>query len=120
MMVFGLLVVLCGFLFTRMPGSFLPEEDQGYAIALIGLPPGASHHAHQRRARPGARRRCEKQEGFDGIFQVSGFSFVGQGENVGIAFIRLKPWDERKVTATRVHPERQPGAVSASATRRSS
>jgi multidrug efflux pump len=42
MMVFGLLVVLCGFLFTRMPGSFLPEEDQGYAIALIGLPPGAS------------------------------------------------------------------------------
>jgi len=34
------------------------------------------------------------------IFQVSGFSFVGQGDNVGLAFIRLKPWDTRKTNAT--------------------
>ncbi|MGO4222456.1 multidrug efflux RND transporter permease subunit [Lysobacter sp. TAF61] len=99
MMVFGLLVVLCGFLFTRMPGSFLPEEDQGYAIALIGLPPGASI-TRTNTVLDQVRETMQKQEGFDGIFQVSGFSFVGQGENVGIAFIRLKPWDERKVTAS--------------------
>ncbi|QSX74741.1 multidrug efflux RND transporter permease subunit [Lysobacter arenosi] len=99
MMVFGLLVVLCGFLFTRMPGSFLPEEDQGYAIALIGLPPGASI-TRTNAVLDQVRSTMQKQEGFDGIFQVSGFSFVGQGENVGIAFIRLKPWEERKVTAS--------------------
>ncbi|HEY5850015.1 MAG TPA: efflux RND transporter permease subunit [Lysobacter sp.] len=99
MMVFGLLVVLCGFLFTRMPGSFLPEEDQGYAIALIGLPPGASI-TRTNAVLDQVRSTMQKQEGFDGIFQVSGFSFVGQGENVGIAFIRLKPWEDRKVTAT--------------------
>ncbi|MFC3814656.1 multidrug efflux RND transporter permease subunit [Lysobacter sp. GCM10012299] len=99
MMVFGLLVVLCGFLFTRMPGSFLPEEDQGYAIALIGLPPGASI-TRTNAVLDQVRSTMQKQDGFDGIFQVSGFSFVGQGENVGIAFIRLKPWEERKVTAS--------------------
>ena len=53
-----------------------------------------------RRCSTRCARRCEKQEGFDGMMQVSGFSFVGQGENVGMAFIRLKPWDDRKVTAT--------------------
>ncbi|UNK51045.1 multidrug efflux RND transporter permease subunit [Lysobacter sp. S4-A87] len=99
MMVFGLLVVLCGFLFTRMPGSFLPEEDQGYAIALIGLPPGASI-TRTNAVLDQVRETMQKQDGFDGIFQVSGFSFVGQGENVGIAFIRLKPWEDRKVTAS--------------------
>src|SRR3546814_7692932 len=34
MLVFAALTLLCGFLFTRMPGSFLPEEDQGYAMAI--------------------------------------------------------------------------------------
>ncbi|MBU8977624.1 MULTISPECIES: multidrug efflux RND transporter permease subunit [unclassified Lysobacter] len=99
MMVFGVLVVLCGFLFTRMPGSFLPEEDQGYAIALINLPPGATIN-RTNAVLEEVRATMAKEDEFDGIFTVAGFSFVGQGENVGIAFIRLKPWDERKVTAS--------------------
>jgi multidrug efflux pump len=99
MMVFGVLVVLCGFLFTRMPGSFLPEEDQGYAIALINLPPGATI-TRTNAVLEEVRQTMSKDEAFDGIFTVSGFSFVGQGENVGIAFIRLKPWDDRNVTAS--------------------
>ncbi|MDI9237659.1 efflux RND transporter permease subunit [Lysobacter sp. LF1] len=99
MAVFGVLVVLCGFLYTRMPGSFLPEEDQGYAIALINLPPGASI-TRTNAVLDQVRETMSKDEAFDGIFTVAGFSFVGQGENVGIAFIRLKPWDERKVTAS--------------------
>jgi multidrug efflux pump len=99
MMVFGLLVALCGFFFIRMPGSFLPEEDQGYAIALVNLPPGASI-TRTNAVLTKVRETMEKQEGFDGIFEVAGFSFVGQGENVGIAFIRLKRWDERKINAS--------------------
>lgn len=99
MMVFGVLVVLAGFLYTRMPGSFLPEEDQGYAIALINLPPGATI-TRTNAVLDQVRETMQKEDAFDGIFTVAGFSFVGQGENVGIAFIRLKPWDERKVTAT--------------------
>ena len=40
MIVFAALALLCGFLFWRMPGSFLPEEDQGYAFGLVQLPAG--------------------------------------------------------------------------------
>ncbi len=98
MMIFALLAVLCGFLFTRLPGSFLPEEDQGYAIALVQLPPGATVE-RTKKVFTQVRATLEKQDGFDGMMQVAGFSFVGQGENVGLAFIRLKPWDERDVTA---------------------
>ncbi|WP_312687982.1 efflux RND transporter permease subunit, partial [Escherichia coli] len=42
MILFVVLTALCGFLFTRMPGSFLPEEDQGYALAIVQLPPGST------------------------------------------------------------------------------
>ncbi|KAF1710575.1 hydrophobe/amphiphile efflux-1 family RND transporter [Pseudoxanthomonas kalamensis DSM 18571] len=98
MIVFALLTVLCGFLFTRMPRSFLPEEDQGYAMAIVQLPPGASINRTQAVFEQ-IRQRLSSIEGFEGIMEVSGFSFVGQGENVGMAFIRLKDWKDRKNTA---------------------
>lgn len=98
MMVFALLAVLCGFLYARMPGSFLPEEDQGYALAMVQLPSGATLD-RTLSVFEQVRGTLEKQEGFEGMMQVAGFSFMGQGENVGMAFVRLKHWDERKVTA---------------------
>jgi multidrug efflux pump len=98
LMVFALLLVLCGFLFTRLPGSFLPEEDQGYALAIVQLPPGAT------KSRTSAvfdqlLGTLEKEEAFEGLMQITGFSFIGSGENVGMAFVRLKDWDARKETA---------------------
>jgi len=98
MIVFALLALLGGFLFTRLPGSFLPEEDQGYALAIVQLPPGAALE-RTKKVFEQVRGTLEKQEGYEGMMQVAGFSFVGQGENVGMAFVKLKPWDERKVTA---------------------
>jgi multidrug efflux pump len=99
MVVFAALALLCGFLFWKMPGSFLPEEDQGYALAIVQLPPGATLRRTDAVFEE-MRHAIEKQEGFDGMMQVAGFSFVGQGENVGMAFIKLKPWSERKITAS--------------------
>ncbi|MCL1635608.1 multidrug efflux RND transporter permease subunit [Luteimonas sp. SX5] len=99
MIVFAVLALLCGFLFTRMPGSFLPEEDQGYALAIVQLPPGATLQRTQAVFEQ-VRGTLEKQDGYEGMMQIAGFSFVGQGENVGMAFIRLKPWDDRDITAT--------------------
>ena len=99
MIVFAALALLCGFLFMRMPGSFLPEEDQGYALAIVQLPPGATIE-RSKRVFDQVLDVVEKQEGYEGMMQVVGFSFVGRGENVGMAFIKLKPWDERKITAT--------------------
>jgi multidrug efflux pump len=99
MIVFALLAGLLVVLFTRMPGSFLPEEDQGYALAIVQLPPGATLRRTDAVFKQ-VRAALQKQEGFDGMMQVAGFSFVGQGENVGMAFIKLKDWSERKVSAT--------------------
>jgi multidrug efflux pump len=99
MIVFAGLALLCGFLFWRMPGSFLPEEDQGYALVIVQLPPGATLRRTDAVFEK-VRATMEKQEGFDGMMQVAGFSFIGQGENVGMVFVKLKPWSERKVTAT--------------------
>ena len=99
MVVFGLLAVLGGFLFTRLPGSFLPEEDQGYALAIVQLPPGATL-ARTKAVFEDVRTTLEKHEAYEGMMQVAGFSFVGQGENVGMAFIKLKEWGAREATAT--------------------
>ncbi|MDG6348020.1 multidrug efflux RND transporter permease subunit [Luteimonas sp. 8-5] len=98
MFVFLGLALLCGFLFTRLPGSFLPEEDQGYALAIVQLPPGATLE-RTKTVFEKVRTTLEAQEGYDGMMQVAGFSFVGQGENVGMAFVKLKDWDERDVNA---------------------
>ncbi|WP_434027749.1 multidrug efflux RND transporter permease subunit [[Pseudomonas] boreopolis] len=98
MVLFVVLVALCGFLFTRMPGSFLPEEDQGFALAIVQLPPGATK-TRTNEVFAQMRGILQQQDAVEGMLQVAGFSFLGSGENVGMAFIRLKPWDERKITA---------------------
>jgi len=94
MAAFAVLVGLAVILFVRLPTSFLPEEDQGYALVIVQLPAGANME------RTGAVLRqmediIQKHPAVDKVLDVGGFSFVGQGENVGLGFIRLKEWDER-------------------------
>ena len=95
MMAFAVLVGLAALLFTRLPTSFLPEEDQGYALALIQLPPGANMERTGKVLRQ-MEEIIQKNPNVDKVLDVAGFSFVGQGENVGLGFIRLKDWSERK------------------------
>ena len=98
MFVFVMLTLLAGFLYTRLPGSFLPEEDQGYALAVIQLPPGATK---QRTGEVMAQMRgiLDKDPAVQGVLQVTGFSFIGSSESAGMAFIKLKDWSQRKGTA---------------------
>lgn len=98
MVVFVLLVVLTGFLYPRLPTSFVPSEDQGFALAVVQLPPGASLQRTQK-VMTQIREVLEKDDAYTGVFQITGFSFVGNGENVGMAFIKLKDWSERDITA---------------------
>ncbi len=101
MVAFLAVAVLCGFLFARLPGSFVPEEDQGYALAVVTLPAGASisrTNAVMHQLDTIAR----KNPAVDGVIAVSGFSFVGQGENVGMAFFRFKKWADRKENAAQL------------------
>ncbi|WP_149194275.1 multidrug efflux RND transporter permease subunit [Luteimonas suaedae] len=98
MAVFVALTVVCGLLYVRLPGSFLPEEDQGYALAIVQLPPGSTLQ-RTRTVFEEVRGTLEQMDGYEGMMQVAGFSFVGRGENVGMAFIRLKDWSERDFSA---------------------
>lgn len=95
MAAFAVLVGVAIVLFARLPTSFLPEEDQGYALVLVQLPPGASMERTG-----GVLRQMEtilhRSPVVEAVLDVAGFSFVGQGENVGLGFIRLKDWSQRR------------------------
>jgi multidrug efflux pump len=99
MLVFAVLTVLAGFLFTRIPSSFIPDEDQGYALAIVQAPPGTPLQKTNETFSQ-IRQVLGKVGGFDHVLEISGFSFLGQGENVGMAFIKLKPWADREGTVT--------------------
>jgi multidrug efflux pump len=94
MVVYGLIVACAGLLFMRLPASFLPNEDQGYVLTNIQLPPGASVNRTQDVVKQ-VEDYFLKQPGVQHIIAVTGFSFSGSGENAGIAFVPLKDWDQR-------------------------
>jgi multidrug efflux pump len=96
MIAFVAIGALCAYLFTQLPGSFVPEEDQGYLLAIVQLPPGATI-ARTNAVMEQVRAIGRKNSQIEGVVTVSGFSFVGSGENVGLAFYRLKKWDDRDV-----------------------
>ncbi len=84
-----------GWLYYRLPSSFLPDEDQGYFITLIQLPVGATQ---QRTV--DVLKQVEsyylKQTEVAGMVDVAGFSFNGQGQNAALAFVHLKDWSQRR------------------------
>ncbi|HET6600001.1 MAG TPA: efflux RND transporter permease subunit [Burkholderiaceae bacterium] len=83
------------FLYTRLPTSFLPQEDQGTMLINIQLPPGAT----QERTLAVVEKVEDyilKQPEVKSMVGVVGFSFSGQGQNAALAFVTLKPWDERE------------------------
>jgi len=98
--VFVLLLVGAGLLSMRIPTSFLPEEDQGQTIALVQLPPSASMERTEEVMEEIRTYILEEQgDAVMGLFTASGFSFAGQSQNMGLAFIRLKDWEERDISA---------------------
>ncbi|HWJ94251.1 MAG TPA: efflux RND transporter permease subunit, partial [Telluria sp.] len=95
LVVFACVIAVVALVFTRMPSSFLPNEDQGYIIANIQLPPGATAERTSTVLRA-AEDYILKQPEVANMVAVTGFSFSGQGQNMGLAFIPLKDWDQRK------------------------
>ncbi|NRA72922.1 MAG: efflux RND transporter permease subunit [Gammaproteobacteria bacterium] len=96
MLIYGLLIIGLGFLFTKLPTSFLPDEDMGTMFTQMVLPQGAS----QERSVAIMEKiedylLIDEAENVESVFSVIGFSFSGNGQNNGIAFVRLKDWDVR-------------------------
>ncbi|HEX7917616.1 multidrug efflux RND transporter permease subunit [Rudaea sp.] len=96
--VFLVIGVVCGLLFKILPTSFVPEEDQGYALVIAGLPPGTGIQSTNK-VMDQISETLRKDPEVEHVFAISGFSFVGAGENVGMAFTKLKHWNERSHTA---------------------
>ncbi|MET0705677.1 MAG: efflux RND transporter permease subunit, partial [Tardiphaga sp.] len=98
----GFAAVVAGmvFLFQKLPSSFLPDEDQGTVITLIQLPVGAtSGRTLDVIKQVEAHYLGNEKDKVQGVFAVNGFSFAGQGQNVGLAFVSLKPFGERSEDA---------------------
>ncbi|MBA2350669.1 MAG: multidrug efflux RND transporter permease subunit [Burkholderiales bacterium] len=91
-----LLVVLYG-LIVKRPGGLVPDEDLGYMLAVVQLPPAASLERTTNAIRS-LVRIANDTEGVDGVAALAGFNFlVGLSTSyAGTAFVRLKPWEERE------------------------
>ncbi len=88
------IVALLGFVYLRLPESFVPSEDLGYMIIDVQLPPGATR-ARTSAAGQELEQYLGSREAVASTFLVMGFSFSGMGENAALAFPTLKDWSER-------------------------
>ncbi|MCK9813494.1 multidrug efflux RND transporter permease subunit [Pseudomonas sp. MAFF 302046] len=94
LLVYGLLLAVMALLFSRLPSSFLPVEDQGYTITDIQLPPGASQNRTVRVVEQ-LEAHNAGEPGVGDSTVILGFSFSGSGQNAALAFTTLKDWSER-------------------------
>jgi len=101
--VYLVLVAGLGFLFLRMPTSYLPDEDQGMLMAQIMMPTGATQEQTQAVAdRVGRYFREQETETVESCMTIAGVSFSGRGQNNGMVFVKLKDWDLRRDANLRV------------------
>ncbi|MCF5630563.1 efflux RND transporter permease subunit, partial [Pseudomonas syringae] len=94
----GYIVICAGmvFMFMRIPAAFLPEEDQGVIFAQIQTPAGSSTERTQEVIDQMREYLLTKESGaVKSVFSVNGFNFAGRGQSSAIAFVMLKPWEER-------------------------
>ncbi|MDH4567600.1 efflux RND transporter permease subunit [Pseudomonas sp. BN414] len=96
LMLYVVILIAMGWLFTRIPTAFLPEEDQGVLFAQVQTPSGAS--AERTQVVVDQMREYlldQEKDTVKSVFTVTGFNFAGRGQSSGMAFIMLKPWEER-------------------------
>ncbi|GEO86752.1 MULTISPECIES: efflux RND transporter permease subunit [Alphaproteobacteria] len=97
LMVYLLLAAVMVVLYQRTPTSFLPDEDQGTLFAIVQTPPGTTSEKNEE-----VLRKVEgyftsvESKNVESVFSVQGFSFAGQGQNMGMMFVKLKDWSVRE------------------------
>ncbi|WP_137009768.1 efflux RND transporter permease subunit [Aquitalea aquatilis] len=95
------IIIAMAVLFMRLPTSFLPEEDQGILFTQVQLPPGATQERTDA-ALLQVQKHFLQDPAVNSLFTVSGFGFAGSGQNMGLGFVQLKPWDQRNRPALTV------------------
>ncbi len=108
--IYTVVVVAVGGLFLHQASGFLPDEDQGILYSQIVLPAGATQERTLEVIKQVEHHfLVEEKDSVATMFGVAGYSFGGSGQNAGLAFVRLKPWEERP------HPEQRAQAIVARA-----
>jgi len=106
------LVGVMALLFTRIPTAFLPDEDTGAMYAIVQAAPGATKERTDTALVLAQNYFLEHEKDLvDKIMTVNGFNFAGTGQNMGLVFVKLKPWDQRR------RPEQKVKAVAQRASR---
>ena len=103
LLIFIGVLALAAWMFMRIPGSFVPSEDQGYVFSAITLPDGATL---QRTGIAGEqlRKMVTTNPAIENMFVITGFDLIGGGNktNAATMFVPLKPWNDREATAQQV------------------
>ncbi|MFZ5958677.1 efflux RND transporter permease subunit [Pseudomonas knackmussii] len=96
LLVYVVIVIGMGWLFSRIPTSFLPDEDQGVLFAQVQTPPGSTAERTQKVVDQMREYLLDKESAaVNSVFTVTGFNFAGRGQSSGMAFIMMRPWEER-------------------------
>ncbi|WP_087005903.1 efflux RND transporter permease subunit [Rhizobium sullae] len=96
MLVFLLVGAGCAYLFTRLPSSFLPQEDQGVLLTIVTTPPGSTTQQTQAVVEKVEKYyRENEKDAVESVFGALGFGFNGSGQNSAIVFTKLKDFSLR-------------------------
>lgn len=113
LVLYGLIIAGMAFMFTKIPTSFLPDEDQGIMMLMLNSPAGSTLERTRQNMEDVEKYFHEQEkENIVSIFTVTGFSFAGRGQNTGLGFVKLKHWDER------TRPDQSVQAIAARANQR--
>jgi len=94
MLIYAVLLGGLTFAFIRLPGGFLPVDDQGFITTDVQTPSDSSY-ARTQAAIERVEKYLAERAGVDNVTFLTGFSYAGQGINTAQAFISLKDWSER-------------------------
>jgi multidrug efflux pump len=99
----ALVIAVLGLTYVRLPGGYLPDEDQGFMFVQVTAPPGATRsHVALSLDQVSQYLLKEESQAVEGVFAVKGYSFGGRGQTAGLCFISLKPWETRPGARNRV------------------
>ncbi len=97
LVLFALIAGAFVLLFRRMPTAYLPDEDQGMMMVLAMLPPNATlDMTKSTMAKVRDHFLIDEKDAVDSCMVISGSSFAGSGQNMGMAFVKLRDWDARR------------------------
>jgi HAE1 family hydrophobic/amphiphilic exporter-1 len=97
LIIYFLIVTVVGFLFHRMPTSYIPDEDQGILLVQAMLPSGSTLEQTEKvMDRVRDHFLDHEKDGVESLMSVAGISFGGQGQNMALGFAKLRDWKLRQ------------------------